>query len=231
VTTPAATSTTDQSRQNGGTPPPPAPAPPGPGAPPAGPLLGRGWTATLIVVRIVLFAGAALYTGLQAKIDNLPDAEWARTVTVWDGVIAFISYVIGALLGVAVTIPRINDAKQQTKSAEDDKKKAQAQADTNAKDAKDADHRVAAASAHVSLGRALAKQVKAAIQHDETGPSTHLNYRLPDGARIRDLGPLLAGHEDDARELGEPVSPSLKLLGPVADEVLSLDPARPAAVV
>lgn len=91
------------------------------------PPLGAWPTLALIAVGVITFGLVTFWVirragGLEVEDEVL----WLRAVTVWDGTIGFLSFLIGGLLGIAVQVQRVNqanEAKEEAKTEEASAKK------------------------------------------------------------------------------------------------------------
>ncbi|MFE9690581.1 hypothetical protein [Micromonospora sp. NPDC005806] len=77
---------------------------------------GPAWYSNRFVQVVVL---AALVVFVVLTVWTMAAAgDWRDRLAVYDGALAWLSFLIGALAGVSVTIPRINDFRQQASKAE-----------------------------------------------------------------------------------------------------------------
>lgn len=180
-----------------------------------------GWpTFALVLLGLVIFAMLTWWTARQAQ--NLADAEhaeWARTVTVFDGVIGFVSFLIGALLGVGVTIQRVQQATKTAEEAKAEASQARRAEQTARTEVDRSRDKQSSTAVRAAAGELLARQVRAAVSAERDSASKYLgsvSYRQLD--LDNKLERYLVAPAEQARE----VSPMLLQLDAAAEDVLDL---------
>jgi hypothetical protein len=148
-------------------------------------------------------------------------------VTVWDGTIGFLSFLIGTLLGVTVQVQRVNQANK----AADDAKKAADNAHTESKATRaqldQTQRKLGQHQTKAQLGDALAASVLEAVEHEKTTAGRYVpgpRAARMDGDRLMlvspsseesNNAPLLVAEQSQA----EAVPTSLAMLMPLAEKI------------